>query len=559
MKTIIKNKIIVAITFIFLMTSCLDLTELNVSPNSPVDVSSNYIMTFVITGTAKTYKSIGDHKTGVAGAMQYNQMGTNDGMPEVNQYLWTSGSWDGYYNLLRNVKIINEKSITEKNKLFEAISLTLRAFLYGTLTDLFGDVPYSESLLAKDGTYFSKYDDQKDIYKGILTDLKNAESILADPGIINHKVSAAADVMYAGDPVKWRKFVNSLRLRYSMRLINKKADMSSLGVDLVAEFNSASAMAFTSNSDNAIVNYIGTTADNSAKGGLLNTRNPEYQTKPCKTIVDKLKSYNDPRLHRWAIPVQTKWDFKATTSSDITVKNWFGETFTVKIMPTTDTSLDTSFYVGLPANIALFNAQIYNKGAGPAFAQPEKSPYISYLHSRFRADNDTYLKMELITYSETEFLLAEAAQRGGFTVADPETHFKNGIIASLSRWGITDGANGFSFNTYYNNAKVSYSAATNKLERIMDQKWISNWLNVESWFDYRRTGYPALVTGPVTQYGSAIPLRFIYPVPSQDPKYLVNYNAAVAKLEVTSFVPTGQSKDQSYSKMWLLQGTGKPY
>jgi hypothetical protein len=167
--------------------------------------------------------------------------------------------------------------------------------------------------------------------------------------------------------------------------------------------------------------------------------------------------------------------------------------------------------------------------------------------------------MDLIMYSEVEFLLAEAAARGGFSVSDPETHYKNGIIASLSRWGITDGSNGFNFTNYYNNPKVSYTAASNKLERIMDQKWISLWLYAESWFDYRRTGYPALVTGPVTQYGPAIPLRFMYPVPSQDPKYLVNYNEGVAKLVPTSFVPTGQSKDHNYSKIWVIQGTGKPY
>jgi len=129
----------------------------------------------------------------------------------------------------------------------------------------------------------------------------------------------------------------------------------------------------------------------------------------------------------------------------------------------------------------------------------------------------------------------------------------------MKRWGIADGTGGFSFNTYYNSPKVSYVNATNKLERIIGQKWVALWLNVEAWFDWRRTGYPLLKTGPATQYGAAAPLRFMYPVPSQDPKYLVNYTAAVAKLEVTSFVPTGQSKDHTYSRMWLLQGTNKPY
>lgn len=558
MKTI-KIKIIIALTILFQMTSCLDLNELNEDPNNPVSVSSNYILTYVLTGTAKTYKSLGDLNTGVAGAMQYIQMGTNASMPEVNQYLWTASSWNGYYDLLRNVDLIHEKSITEDNKFFEAISLTLRAFLFGTLTDLYGDVPYSESLKASEGIFFSKYDDQKNIYKGVLEDLKDAEAILGSSDISNYKIAAASDVLYGGNPAKWRKFVNSLRLRYAMRLIDKKSEMSSLGIDIVSEFNAASAQAFSSSSDEAVVNYLGTTAENSAKGGLLNSPNPGYSTKMCTAILSKLKSTNDPRLHRWLTPVQYKWDYNATSTTDVTVKNSFGESFTVTVMPTTDTSLDTSLYIGLPPNIALMDAQLYNKGNGPAFPQPERSPYISFLHSRFRANSETYIKMDLMMYSEVEFLLAEAAQRGGFSVSDPETHYKNGILASMKRWGITDGANGFSFNTYYSNSNISYTGASNKLERIIGQKWISLWLNVESWFDYRRTGYPALVVGPVTEYGAALPLRFIYPVPNQDAKYLVNYNEAVDKLETTSYVPTGQSKDHSYSRMWILQGTGKPY
>jgi hypothetical protein len=213
----------------------------------------------------------------------------------------------------------------------------------------------------------------------------------------------------------------------------------------------------------------------------------------------------------------------------------------------------------LPANIALSAAQTYNQGAAPTDFQPERSKYISFLHPRFRANTDPYIKMDLMMYSEVEFLLAEAAQRGGFSATDPETHYKNGILASMNRWGITDGTNGFNYNTYYSSPKVSYTSAVNKLERIIGQKWISLWLNIESWFDYRRTGYPVLIVGPVTEYGAALPLRFKYPVPSQDPKYLVNYTEAVAKLEATSYVPTGQSKDHTYSRMWLLQGTDKPY
>ena len=558
MKTI-KIKIIIALTLLFQMTSCLDLNELNVSPNSPENVSSNYILTYVLTGTGKSYSALGDIGSYVSGALQYNQNGTNQGAGEVNQYLWPRSSWSAYYDYLRNIKIIHDKSITENNKLFEAISLILKAFNYGVMTDLFGDIPYSESLAAADGVYFSKYDDQRDVYKGILTDLKSAADILADAGISAYKIDPNADLMYKGVSDNWRKLANSLRLRYCMRLIDKKAEMSAAGIDIVAEFNAASAYAFTSTADDAFISWLGVTAANAYPGGLLNSANPNYLTKPCKSIVDSLKLRNDPRLYRWALPVLRKWDYKVTIATDVTVKNIFGESYTVKYCPTTDLTIDTSLYVGLPANLAVSNVYTYNKGTDLASYAPEKLPYMSFIHDRFRTNKETYIRMDLIGYSEVEFLLAEAAQRGGFSVTDPETHYKNAIQASMKRWGINDGTGGYTFANYYSNTKVGYSNASNKLERILGQKWLALYLNVEPWFDYRRTGYPALKTGPVTQYGAAIPIRFMYPEPNQDPKYLVNYNTAVEKLESTQYVSTGQSKDHTYSKVWLIKGTAKPW
>lgn len=558
MKTI-KIQIIIALTLFIQLTSCLDLNEVNVSPNNPENVSSNFILTYVLTGTAKSYVALGDVGSDVSGAMQYNQNGTNQGAGSINQFAWTRSSWGAQYDYLRNIKIIHDKSLVDKNKLFEAISLVLRAFNYGIITDLFGDIPYSESMSAADGIYFSKYDDQKSVYKGILQDLKDADAILADPGIAASKIDPNADLLFKGSSDGWRKFANSLRMRYAMRLINKKADMTALGVDLIYEFNAASAFTFTANADEAFVSYLGVAGSNSAPGGLLNTANPNFLTKPCKTIVDTLKSRRDPRLERWVLPVNQKWDATVLVNTPKTYTNLFGEAQPVIYYPTANFALDTALYVGLPQNLAVINLVGYNQGTAPVTLNPEKSPWISFLHSRYRQNKETYIRMDLMCYSEVEFLLSEAAQRGGFSASDPETHYKNGILASMKRWGIADGTGGFSFTNYYNSPKVSLASASNKLERIIGQKWVSLWLNVESWFDYRRTGYPVLLTGPVTQYGPALPLRFMYPEPGLDPKYLVNYNEAVAKLEVTSYVPSGQSKDHTYSKMWLVQGTGLPY
>src|SRR5690606_30851031 len=100
-----------------------------------------------------------------------------------------------------------------------------------------------------------------------------------------------------------------------------------------------------------------------------------------------------------------------------------------------------------------------------------------------------------------------------------------------------------------------YQQASDKRQRILEQKWISSWLGIESWFDWRRTGFPVLLAGKVNQSGAAIPVRYMYPAPNLDPSYIGNYNQAVERLEPSQFVSSGQSKDHPYSKMWLLKGT----
>ncbi len=562
--TLLKSAKMLALSIIlalFLpMFSCTSLDEINEDPNNPVDVPSNYILTYVLTNLSKNYTSLGNYSSNLAGTLQYVQVGITFDASRVNYYDWGTGSWSGYYDLLRNIEIINKNAVRDANPLYEAISLTLRAFIFGMMSDLFGDCPYSESLQASSELYFPKYDDQKEIYKGVLTDLSNANKLLSQSNISSYSI-ASGDVLYSGNIERWRKFTNSLRLRYCMRLLNKQTDMNALGINIITEFNDAATYAFTSNSDNAKVSYIGTTAANSFQGGALNSANPPYSTKPCATMVDTLKSQNDPRLYRWLNPVLHKWDYNTTKVTAKTVKNIFGDPFSVEYWPATlADKVDTSLYIGLPMGLPLNTTLNFNKGTDNTTYPTERSPFISYLHDRFRKNVETYVQMDLMSYSEVEFLLSEAALRGNFSVTGTaEDHYKNGIVASMNRWGITDGANSFSFSKYYSSAKVNYSAATNKLERILLQKWISSWLGIEPWFDWRRTGYPNLKPGPVAQYGAAMPLRFMYPSPNQDAKYLVNYNAAVEKLEVTTYVPTGQSKDHSYSKMWLLQGTNKPY
>lgn len=543
----------------FLIASaCEDFEEVNTSPNNPENVSSNFILTYVLSETAKLYEEQGSYDSNISGAMQFTQKGTEFNSTGPNFYGWSNESWNSYYTILRNNQIIYENAIEEGHPFFEGISLVMRAYLFGFLTDLYGDVPFRESLQASENVFFPAYDDQKSVYLGVLNDLKEAVQRLSNLDESQYPINAGSDIYYGGNSEQWLKFANSLRMRYSMRLYHKRNDISEL--DIAQEFKEASSNAFQENTDNAEMVFLGTTEDNSAPGGSLRSANPNFAVKPALTLVEQLRGMNDPRLDRWVMPVLKKWDSNIQSPAERTVTNSFGEEYQVLYMPTNSKTVDTSLYVGLPVGLPSIQAINYNIGDDQSSFDPEQNPHVSFLHPRYRMNREEYLNVKLMTFSEVNFLMAEAITRGDMGVSgDAESYYKAGIRSSMEEWGVFSDAVGFSFDSYYSNPGVDLSAATEPLEYIMNQKWISSWLRPEAWFDWRRTGYPELATGEITQFGDAIPIRYIYPTPNLDPNYLVNYEEAIEKLEVTPYVPVGQSKDHHYSRMWLLQGTGYPW
>jgi len=95
------------------------------------------------------------------------------------------------------------------------------------------------------------------------------------------------------------------------------------------------------------------------------------------------------------------------------------------------------------------------------------------------------------------------------------------------------------------------------VEQVLEQKWIASWTAAtEAWFDYRRTGLPALQAGPAAKRG-VLPVRFYY---AQNELMLNAENAldAVNGLEVTGY-SQADANNSAWSKQWLVQGTGKPW
>jgi len=108
----------------------------------------------------------------------------------------------------------------------------------------------------------------------------------------------------------------------------------------------------------------------------------------------------------------------------------------------------------------------------------------------------------VFNYSEALFLKAEATLiKSGAAAAEPI--YQDAIKSHMTKLGIDSG----NIKTYLANRGAL--TATNALQRIMEEKKIANFLSVENFNDWRRTGFPLLTKVPNAL--SDIPRRLLYP------------------------------------------------
>ena len=188
------------------------------------------------------------------------------------------------YTNLYELKIIIDKCSTggseEGNYHTLGIAQILSAYNLAILTDMFGDVPWSEAL--QPGVIFTpKLDRQQDIYTQIFKFL--------DDGISNLNMESAfpslgsQDLIYGGDVTLWKKFAYGLKARYTMRLSKITPDYAN-----VIKYADSS---FTSNAEQCIYNYNGNTSINPFYQFFLD-RN---YFGASQSLHDKLVARNDPR------------------------------------------------------------------------------------------------------------------------------------------------------------------------------------------------------------------------------------------------------------------------
>jgi hypothetical protein len=547
----IKNSFVVALTIILAsFFSCKDLDELNINPNGadPAIADLNLLMPTFVVGIGQQVVGLGVGD--IAGVMQHTQKdGWSGGH---NDYDWgiDSKSWSGFYGILRNIDEFHKKAIEGEYEFHQGVALVMKAYTFGLIADLWGDAPYTEALKAEEGEGYFKpvFDPQKDIYLGILADLENANTLLSKGEEAYMNIVPTQDLIYSGSASKWRKLANSLALRYYMRLSEKESGIAQEGISKIAS-DPGTYPVITSASDDATIDYIGSSPSDSWPTNTVYDTDPRgayFRVKMCATLVEAMQELNDPRLGVYAnkieIPLQ-----KVEGEEIDRIVNGIREVSQDIIDDYTEAwgvgvDFDTE-YVGIPPSI--YAAPQYN--LNPNLDQAVYNPHCSQLNDMYKETNGDLLLMRLMSAAEVHFILSEAALYGWIS-GSPDEHYASGIQESFNAWGLGDAFDGYI-------AGAPYSG----LESIIEQKWIASWTAAaESWFDWRRTGLPELQTGESARR-EALPLRFYYHYADEIAKNTVNAEEAISRLEPTQYKGNDPSNNSAWSKMWLLQGTGKPY
>lgn len=563
MKNWIKSIKVLSLAFLVGLGACESLDEVNENPNgvSPSNANVNMLMPTVLVGVGQNIVNLGYQD--IAGVVQHTQ---KDGwFSGHNSYEWGPSDWTNWYSILRTNEFLIRKSTETGSDFHKAVGLTMKSLIFGMVTDLWGDAPYTNALKGDSPGVefqFPSYDSQEIIYKGIIADLKTASGIFATGN--NTGVIAQYDVYYGGNAARWEKFTNSLLLRYYLRVSDKLPELAKAGIEEVYRTGN-----FISDpSEDAVMAYIGASASDSWPTAASYDAGSNFRRlKPANTLLDPMLETNDPRVKVWFREVHCQWveDLTLTTATDpfirkngviqqgvrslgdeeyvkqIAAGNKFTRHYNPDIL---GYKLDTRKYVGLPTGLVDPSAHNLN----PTPGQQLENQHASQLSDLYRQAKADLLKSRIISAAETHFILAEAALKG-YAVGSASAHYNEGVRASLKTWGVES-----SYNDFIANPKVAFNGT---LKQIIEQKWIASWTSAsEAWFDYKRTGLPEFEVGPASAE-PVMPVRLPYG------NNEINFNNeevtdAVARLQVTEYGSERGANNQ-WAKPWIIQGTNKPW
>jgi len=211
-----KLAIISTIVLGLATASCDSYLDINQDPNSPAEsnMTTDIMMPAVEMNLAGSY---GDFLriTGGYYAQHYSQTFGTSNYLDFSQFKMSATRSSGtytqlYQRALKNIETIRTLSSAKEEWGTYLAATTLRAFIFQTLVDCYGSVPYTEAFNSANTA--PKYDDGQTVYAGILDELNTA----LEKAQASDKV--ATNFLYSNEKASaWIQFANALKLKILMR------------------------------------------------------------------------------------------------------------------------------------------------------------------------------------------------------------------------------------------------------------------------------------------------------------------------------------------------------
>ena len=437
-----------------------ELVELNIDPNAANELDWKFMLTqgqvqsvenrYV---NGRTHLGICSHLIQHMASLESGERAMGDKYTQnedsKNAYMWYVYR-NGLKTLAEVVRQTGPEGANPNWINLHHVAQTMYIYPMHIMTDLYGNVPYTEANKGVEGIFFPVYDDQEFIYKDMMAKLETAASTIGT----GQDAIGSADLIYGGDLDKWKKFANSLLLRLAMRASNVDAGTAQKFVT-----SAINGGVMTSNDDMAWIQMAAGPSQWFNQNGISRALIPDdwgAESVLSKTLVDFLRDKNDPRLMIY-------------TSG---IGGWMAEKNT-----------DPAAQQGMPNG---FDDETIKEYEGTTETIDHLTTY-SRINEKLLDVDDPWIFM---TYAEVEFLLAEAALKGWHN-GDAATHYANGVRAAMQQWTIFDES--FAVSDADVDAYLAANPFDGSLEMIAEQHWAANFLQwYEAYSNYKRTGLPNL-------------------------------------------------------------------
>ena len=491
------KKILIAIlSVVLLMTGCdsVDFGDTNENVNGPSDPNTASLLSGGITSfatrTGRPYRI-----TPTLNVQYFMQLVYNDEMVYANY----PGYWSSYYvqrlsNLNLVIKICEDPESAADplviangdpaNQL--AVALIFKSVIFKRVTDLFGDVPYSEGLDVE-LTLTPAYSTQEDIYAGMIADVTAARNMIDVT-----KAGPTGDPIYDGDMASWIRFANSFLMSLAMQL----TESGTTAISPSAVFSDALGHA----------------------GGVIDDVSEE-----AWYIFDVANGFNNPwawmRSADYGVTQEMVSSMKGAGVNKATTNTIYDNRLAYIMADTSQVGLPYG-YLNYVNTSAAVNQNFIASGTSLPVLQ---ASYV-FLHR------------------------AEAAARG-WTGEDANAMLTAGILASWESFEALYGpGSGIAIpagnaDTYAAGRVADIATAPGgALQVIGEEKWVALFpLGYDAWAEWRRTEYPILAPAPDAINDGNIPRRYNYPS-DESTLNTTNYNTGVDGLS--------PAQDINTARMW---------